>query len=91
MLGARFMVRGVPGCPGTVVVARRFVVRSWFVRRRVGVGFSAAGPRVPRGRAPPGHEVPTERKGSPLIIIISFSLGFLRVCVCVCVRPRPVK
>ena len=64
--GSWFMVRGLRA----------------FVRRRVGAGFSAAGPRVPRGRAPPGQEVPTEPKGSPFSVI-SFHLGFC-VCVCVC-------
>ena len=98
----RLVVRGRKRRSWRVVVARRFVVRSpvrssacgaQFVRRRqsagVGVGAcgcrstSAEGTRAARIRGADGTQ------GKSFFIIISFSLGFLRVCVCV--RPRPVK
>ena len=51
-----------------------------FVRRRVGAGFSAAGPRVPRGHVPPGIEVPTELREVPFLLFLF--IWVFGVCVC---------
>ena len=87
--------RGVRGCPGTVVVARRFVVRgrsfvvvvvgsssAKLVRRRrepggaTGRALLLSLSRLPRRHVPPGYEVPTERKGSPIFFCFFIHLGF---------------
>jgi len=53
------------------------------------LALSAAGPCVPRGHVPPGHEAAHGTQGSPFIFF-SFHLGFC-VSVCLVWRPRPLS
>ena len=47
------------------------------------LALSAAGPRVPRGHVPPGHEAAHETQGSPISHFL-FLFIWVFVCVCVC-------